>query len=217
MRLNPAAFNRHIEHMGQQVTWRKAFACPCRNPNSGAADPRCPHCAGKGQLWNPPKDGVIGVTGSRTQREWAQFGTYESGDSVVSIPESSPLYEMGQFDRVTLLNAAEQFSLPLVRGAPTDRLIGRVEKISRVFWLDAQKHIVEGGIPQVQANGTLAWDAGAPPAGTQYTISGSRYPEFFCFGAFPSNRNEHQGARLPKRVVLRRFDLWGRSSPSGSP
>lgn len=211
MQLNPAAFNRHLNHMGQAVAWRKAFACPCKNPHSGASDPKCPQCAGKGQMWDPATDGVVGVTGSKVQKEWAQFGNYESGDSVVTIGEDSPLYNMGQFDRVTMMNATEQFSITLIHGAPTERLIGKIELISRVFWLDAQKELTQGGIPTVADNGTLTWSSGEPPAGTQYGISGSRFQEFFCFGMFPSNRNEHQGARLPKRVVLRKFDLWGRA------
>lgn len=212
MFLNPARFNSHLLHMGQNVAWRKAYACPCRNPNSGASDPKCPQCAGKGQLWDASIDSVVGVTGSKVQKEWAQFGNYESGDTVVSIGSDSPLYEMGQFDRVTLLNAPEQFSITLVRGAPTERLIGKIESISRVFWLDAQKALVQGGIPQVDDNGRLTWETGEPPAGTQFGISGVKLQEFFCFGPYPSNRNEHQGARLPKRVVLRKFDLWGRAS-----
>lgn len=211
MQLSPAAFNRHLEHMGQKVTWRKAFACPCKNPNSDAADPRCPHCSGKGYMWDPAKDSVVGVASSKVQREWAQFGLYQSGDSVVSIPENSPLYDMGQNDRVAMLNATEQFSLTLVRAAPTERLIGKIEVITRVFWLNAQKEIVLGDIPTVAETGRLTWASGAPPAGTQYTISGSKFSEFYCWGPYPSNRNEHQGARLPKRVVLRKFDLWGRS------
>lgn len=216
MQLNPQAFNAHLEHMGQKVQWRKAFTCPCKNVNSGASDPKCPHCAGKGHMWDPAKPGVVGVTGQKTQNEWAQFGNYESGDTVVSIPESSALYEMGQFDRVTLLNATEQFSTTLFHGAQTERLIGRIERISRVFWLDDQKNLVQGGIPTVAANGTLSWASGAPPQGKQYGISGTRLLEYFCFGMFPSNRNMHQGARLPKRVVLRKFDLWGRA-PSSNP
>lgn len=215
MHLNPAAFNRHIAHMGQRVVWRRAAACPCRNPNSGASDPRCPHCAGKGHMWTLGTNGVVGITGTKTQREWAQFGTYESGDSVVTIPGDSPLYDMGQFDRVVLLNATEQFSIPLTHGAQTERLIGRIEKVSRVFWLDDKKQIVVGGIPVVEDNGDLSWPENPPPEGRQFTISGSRFLEYYCFGAFPSSRNAHQGARLPRLVVLRRFDLLGRSSPSG--
>lgn len=214
MQLNPAAFNRHVRHMGQDVTWRKAFACPCKNPDSGAADKKCPHCAGKGYLWDAAEPGVVGVTGSKVQREWAQFGMYEAGDSVVTIGSDSPLYGMGQADRVTMLNATEQFSLTLVHGAPDERLIGKIEKIGRVFWLDADKNMVQGGIPAVADNGTLNWDSGEPPAGKQYGVSGSKYIEYFCWGQYPSNRNEHQGAQLPKRVVLRKFDLWGRSTTS---
>lgn len=211
MQLNPAAFNRHLNHMGQDVTWRRASACPCKNPNSGASDPKCPHCGGKGQMWDAALPGVVGVTGSKVQKEWAQFGNYESGDSVVTIGSDSPLYQMGQFDRVTMMNAVEHFSITLVHGAPTERLIGKIESISRVFWLNAQKELTQGGIPNVADNGTLSWPAGEPPAGTQYGISGTKFQEFFCFGMYPSNRNEHQGAQLPKRVVLRKFDLWGRS------
>lgn len=214
MRLNPAAFNRHIKHMGQSVEWRKAFACPCKNPSSGAADKKCRHCGGKGWLWDPSAPGVVGVTGSKVQREWAQFGNYEAGDSVVTIAENSPLYEMGQADRVTMLNATEQFSITLIHGAPDERLIGKIEAITRVFWLDADQNLVAGGIPVVADNGALSWSGGEPPAGKQYGVSGRRYQEFFCWGQFPSNRNEHQGARLPKRVVLRKFDLWGRSTPN---
>lgn len=216
MRLSPAAFNAHLRHMGQDVTWRKAFVCPCKNPNSGASNPRCPHCFGKGRMWDLAAPGVVGVTGSKVQREWAQFGNYESGDTVVTIAEDSVLYDMGQFDRVTLLNATEQFAITLVRGAPDDRLIGKIDNISRVFWLDDDKNLVQGGIPEVDDNGRLTWDTLEPPAGRQYGISGSRFLEMFCFGMFPSNRNEHQGARLPKRVVLRKFDLMGRP-PSSSP
>jgi hypothetical protein len=211
MQLNPSAFNRHLAHMGQDVAWRKAFSCPCKNPDSGASDKKCPHCAGKGYLWDPALDSVVGVAGAKVQREWAQFGMYEAGDSVVTIGSDSPLYAMGQADRVTMLNATEQFSLTLIRGAPTDRLIGKIESIGRVFWLDDDKALVQGGIPDVADNGTLSWVDGEPPAGRQYGISGSRYQEFFCFNMFPSNRNEHQGAQLPKKVVLRKFDLWGRS------
>jgi hypothetical protein len=211
MRLNPAAFNRHLAHMGQDVLWRRAYACPCKNSSSGASDPRCQHCGGKGHLWDTPHGGVVGITGTKVQREWAQFGTYESGDSVVSIGSDSPLYAMGQADRVTLMNATEQFSLRLVHGAPVERLIGKIVAVNRVFWLNAQKAIVEGGLPQVQSNGSLVWAEGEPPLGTQYTISGTRHLEYFCWGQFPSNRNMHQGAALPRLVVLRRFDLWGRS------
>jgi hypothetical protein len=118
---------------------------------------------------------------------------------------------MGQNDRVVMLNATEHFSQTLIHVHPTERLTGTVESIIRVFWLDAQKKLIQGGIPTVADNGRLTWDSLEPPAGTQYGVSGVKFSEFYCWGNYPSNRNEHQGARLPKRVVLRKFDLWGRN------
>jgi hypothetical protein len=214
MRLNPAAFNGHLAFIGQRYSWRKAFHCPCVDPYSGAATPGCPQCGGKGRLWDPPVQGVAGVASQKVQQAWAQFGMWQDGDTVLSIPENTPLYEMGQFDRVTMLNATEDFSLVLVRGAPVEKLFFNVNSIFRVFWLDANKNVVQGAIPTVAADGSLSWTSGAPPLGVQYSVSGKRYSEYFCFGQFPGMRGEHQGARLPKRVVLRSFDLFGRDMTS---
>lgn len=211
MHLNPSAFNGWLGgNIGQSFKWRKAYRCPCVNPHSGAATPNCPQCAGKAWLWVLPVNGSAGIAGEKIQLRWAQMGMWQDGDSVVAIHESSPLYEMGQFDRVTMLNNSVYFSLPLVHGGPNEKLFDPIEKITRVFWLDAQKNIVEGGIPTVNVDGTLTWASGAPPAGVTYSITGTKFSEFFCWGAYPSDRNEHFGARLPKRVVLRRFDLFGR-------
>ncbi|SAK98702.1 hypothetical protein AWB80_07573 [Caballeronia pedi] len=210
MRLNPARFNAHLNHIGQQFKWRKAFRCPCINRHSGAAAPNCPQCFGKGWIWAAALDAVAGMAGQQVRQQWAQFGMWQDGDAVVTIGSDSPMYEMGQFDRVTMLNSTDYFSLSFTRGAPNERILDPVEKVTRVFWLDADKQIVEGGIPKVPANGVPVWSIGAPPAGTSYSITGTRFSEYFCYGPFPSDRGEHSGARLPKRVVLRRFDLFGR-------
>lgn len=209
MRLQPEAFNKFLSGIGQRYTWRKSYACPCVNPNSGAAKKNCPQCSGRGRIWDAGIDGVAGMAGAKTQREWAQLGVWESGDVVVTIPESTALYDMGQFDRMTAVDSTEQFSLPLVRG-DNDRLHFKVESVGRVFWIDGSGAIVAGGIPSVSDAGVLTWASDEPPVGQQYSISGTKFLEYYCFGMFPTNRNEHQGARLPKRVVLRRWDLFGR-------
>jgi len=152
--------------------------------------------------------GSAGVAGQKTQLEWAQFGLYQGGDVVLTIPESSPLYEMGQFDRLVMLNSTDNFSLPLVRGQ-NDRIHGHIKKIDRVFWIDGDA-IVEGPLPDLAENGTLSWSVGGPPAGRQYSVDGTRCSEYFIWGPFPSDRMMHHGARLPRRVVARQFDLFGR-------
>lgn len=137
------------------------------------------------------------------------MGLYVAGDAVLSVPENSPLYGIGQFDRVVMLNSTDPFSTIKVRGKD-DQLTVTVETIARVFWLDQNSVVVEGPLPAVSADGVLSWVINGPPAGTQYTVEGTAFSEYFCFGPFSSDRNEHHGARLPKKSVLRKFDLFGR-------
>lgn len=212
MRFSPQRFNRHLKNMGQDITWRPSFACSCFNLSSGAADPKCKLCSGKGRIWEVPNATVCGVAKQETQAEWAESGLWEAGDLVVTIPGNSPMWDAGQFDRVTMLNATDKFSQPLQRGAPTERLLFVPQRIERVFWRHpTTQALVEGGIPDVADNGILSWPAGGePPPGMTYSLSGWKYAEYFVFGDFPSSRNMHQGAKLPKRVVLRRWDLFGR-------
>lgn len=213
MRLNPAAFDRHLANIGQRVLWRQSFACACVNPASGAPDPKHALCMGKGRLWARPVETVTGVARQETLAEWAQFGLWESGDMVLSIPQNSPLWDAGQFDRVTLLNSSDVFSQPLTRGAPNERLIFHVASVTRCFWLHpVTREVVEGRVPVIDADGRPSWPGGVgePPPGTVYSLTGTKYDEYYVFSMFPSDRNQHQGVRLPKRVVVRRFDMFSR-------
>lgn len=214
MRLNPAAFDRHLNHIGQQVQWRRSYACACVNPTSGAPDPKHRLCNGKGRLWDSAIDTVVGVARQETLAEWQASGLYESGDMVLSIPQSSPLYDAGQFDRILLKNGTDVFSQPMVRGGPTERLLFTVKSFSRCFWLDPITRLpIEGALPVVDEDGNLSWPGlGEPPPGATYSLTGEKYSEYFIFGSFPSDRNEHQGARLPKRLIARKWDLLSRST-----
>lgn len=233
MRLSPDAFNTFLAGIGQQYSWRKSFACPCTNPNSGASRPDCPNCHGKGRFWAAGQPGVTGVASAKVQKNWAQSGRYETGDSVLVVPSDTPLYHAGQFDRVLLLNASDEFSITMVRG-DNDVFPFPIASIKRVFWLDAESQIVDGVIPTVDADGTMSWltninraFAGLdgsllfstsplpgepidPPEGVQYSVTGVKLLEYFIFDTMPSNRGEHSGAALPKNIVARRFDTFGR-------
>lgn len=214
MRFNPAAFDRHLANIGQEVLWRRSFACACVDRRSGNPDPKHALCQGKGRLWNPPVKTVTGIASQKVEAEWAQSGLWESGDMVLSIPQSSPLWDAGQFDRVTMLNSTDVFSQPLVRGDVTERLLFQPVSIIRCFWLSPADRnvVVEGRAPVVDANGNLSWPGGVgePPPGTSYSLTGEKNSEYYVFGAFPSDRNQHQGMRLPKKVVARKWDLFGR-------
>ena len=124
MRLNPARFNRHLNNIGQQIAWRRSYACACADPASGNPDPKHQLCRGKGRIWDAPVQSVCGVTRQVVTPEMVAAGIFDSGDLTLTVPESSPLWEAaGRYDRVTLLNSTDVFSQPLRRGAPTERLL----------------------------------------------------------------------------------------------
>lgn len=211
MRFNSAAFDKFLTDIGQRVEWRRSYACPCVSQTSGQPDPKHALCSGKGRLWDAAISTVVGMANQKTQAQWAAMGQYEIGDMVLSVPQISPMWDAGQFDRILLVNSTNAFSMPLVRGSMSERLLFQVSSINRCFWLDpVLRTVVEGGIPSVDSNGNLAWTSDAPPNGYTYSLSGEKYDEYFIFGAFPSDRNEHKGMRLPKRTVARQWDLFGR-------
>lgn len=215
MHLNPAAFNAWLSgNIGQNMAWRRGNPCPCFNPTSGAALPGHPLCAGKGWIWDPPISPVkAGVNAQKAQRDWAQFGQWEAGDVILTIPGDSGMYgQVGRFDRIELLNAKDVFKIMLIRGT-NDRIILPVVNFTRVFWLNPGNinATIDGGLPAIDANGNLTWpNNDGPPNATKYTITGMRYIDYFVWVNLPSNRNEHFGAALPQKSWLRRFDLFGR-------
>lgn len=214
MRFNAAAFDRHLTNMGQDVLWRRSYACACVDKRSGNPDPKHALCQGKGRLWNAPIKTVTGIASQKVEAEWAQSGLWESGDMVLTIPQNSPLWDAGQFDRVTMLNSTDVFSQPLVRSDVTERLMFQPVRLDRCFWLNPanREQIVEGSVPVVDANGVPSWPGGAgePPPGVSYSLTGTKFSEYYLLSQLPSNRNQHQGMRLPKKVVARKWDLFGR-------
>lgn len=210
MRLSPTRFNRHARKLGQDIAWRRAHDCPCRTPYTGGARTDCAQCHGVGFLWDAAVPAYAGVAGMRTLRQWAQFGLFETGDTVLSLPSDTPAYAMGENDRVTMVQSSIPFSLTMTRGQD-DYVRFDLVAIDRTFWLDDAQAIVESPAPQVGAGGALVWPAGSvPDVGRQFTISGRKRPEYFCFQDFPQDRAHQGGDLLPRRVVLRRFDLFGR-------
>jgi len=215
MLLNPADFNQFLtgtSGVGQTIDWRRAELCACARPDSGAANPHCIICDGRGRFWpHPPIRTRAGISSQETTREWATFGQFEAGDALVIIPENSSMYEAGHFDRLTMLNATDRFALSLLRGE-RDRIHIHTQTITNVFWIDPVTGLnVHGTIPTIDAAGNLSWPAGGgPPHGRVYTVTGTRFNEYFVWHALTSDHAHHFGARLPRTLIARRFDLFGR-------
>lgn len=214
MQLNPGAFNTFLRGIGQVVSWRPSVACPCLNEHSGAAEQNCPLCRGKGHIWSSGIEGVVGVTRQAVEPEWKDFGNYEAGDMTATVGSDSPLYDMGRFDRVELRNSTDRFSRVLQRGVNDAALDVPVVKITRVVWRSLDRtRLIEGALPTwnpVTRALTFPATGVVPDPGQQYTLVGEKFDEYYVYQMLPSDRNEHQGAPLPKRVQMRKFDLFGR-------
>lgn len=208
MRLSPGSFNRTLNQMGQSFSWRRSYACPCISKTSGQAKPNCPNCSGKGRLWGGAIEGSAGIVSRSRMRDFASFGIWDQDDIMLSIPSDSPLYDMGQFDRISALNRSEPFSLNLVRGM-NDVIKFPILSVDRAFYLE-NDIIRELIIPTVNENGSISWGAHPPPAGVTFSLTGRRAPEYFVYKELPTDRPLHFGQKLPRRVALRRFDLFGR-------
>jgi hypothetical protein len=216
MQFNAARFNRFLNNIGQSFLWRRAYACPCINPRSKQPAPGCPQCGGRGHLHVEPVKARAGVAGGSVQRKWAQLGRYETGDLVLAVPGDSPMWGMGEFDRVTSLNATDAFSTRLTRGAQGERLFSQPASLERLFWLDDAGGIVEGALP-VMVGGVPSWPAGdGPPPGKTYSLTGTKALEYFVFTDMPHSRNQHHGMKLPQSVVLRKWDLLGRGATTSA-
>ena len=209
MRLSPASFNRLLNHLGQSFSWRKGYACPCVDMHSGAASLSCTQCLGKGRIWGSANAGSAGIVSREKMRNYAAFGVWDSDDIMLSIPSDSPLYAMGQYDRVAALDRSEPFSLNIIKGF-NDVLNFHVLSLDRAIWFSGGD-IIEGAIPFVSENGIISWPNGVVPgSGVTFSLTGRRMPEYFCYLEIPTDRPMHHGEPLPRRVVLRRFELFDR-------
>jgi hypothetical protein len=210
MRLNPARFNRFLAKIGQDLAWQPSSACPCVQPFSGSPDPNCPHCDGKGRLWGTSVPCSAGIVSRDIMRQAAPMAILDAGDVMLVIPSDQPIYAIGEYDRVVMTDRSEPFSLNLIAGANALRF--NPVSIDRITWLDEEGDLVDGTLPRSWANGVLTWPplaAKTPPAGVTVAITGRRHPEYFCWLTLTLDRPHHSGAPLPRRVVLRRFDLFG--------
>jgi hypothetical protein len=206
--LAPGAFDRALNGaLGQKLGWRKAFSCPCVSANSGAAAPACSICAGKGTYWQAEIVGTCGLSNQSQGKSFAQFGEWQPGDALLTIPETAPFYLAGQYDRFRALGSIERFSTALTPGL-NDKLLGTIVAIDSVQWV-VNNALVQGAIPTVNADGSLTFATGAPPANTSYVVNGTKSVEFFAYLALPASRNVGVSG-LPRKLPIRRFDLFGR-------
>ena len=207
--INQFEFNALLFEVAQEFWWRKATQCPCIDEYSGQPEPDCKYCSGKGYIWGDPMCAHAGVISQAQARKITPIGLMEVGDIMVSIPSDSAMYEIGSYDRAQMRNRTEPFTMTVIAGA-NDVLRFTPTRIDSVHWIDAaSKEFKTGTIPEING-GRLVWSGTVPPTGQRYTLTGRRYPEYYCYQEQPLDRPHQFGEPLPRRVVLKRFDVLGR-------
>lgn len=209
MRLSPAKFNKFLDGIGQSFLWRPSQACPCVSPTSGQPKATCPVCHGKGRIWADPVACTAGIVGREQAKKYADFGAWDDGEIMLSIPSDSALYACGLYDRIATADRTEPFSINFVADVNDLPLRFFVTEITSVSWIGENGLLVTGGLPIVQ-NGTIDWNGNTPPAGQTYSLTGRRMPEYYIYLDIPADRPYHHGQRLPRRVGCKQFDLFGR-------
>ena len=209
-RLSPGLFNRQLAVMGQQMLWRRAALCPCRDPDSGGARQDCPLCTGRGWSWGHGVPSRAGVVGAMAQRRQADFGQWEDGDVALSVPGDTPMWNAGEKDRFAFLQGEMPFQAALLHDGLA-RLDFTPVRIDRCFWLrDGENAYRDASLPSRDpVTGRLSWPTGTtqPDAGVRFTVSGTKRPEFFLFAHIPVSRAHFDGLPLPKLFHCKRLDL----------
>lgn len=203
--LDPERFNRLIGDLGVNAVWRRGYACPCVDVNTGAPSACCPHCRGIGRVWVGGVQAVVGKASSKSLKDWMAFGRYDDGDAVFTIGSDSPAYAAGPYDRLQMVDMSEPFSLNLTRGV-NDFVNFPIISIERVLGIEGGV-MREYGFPDVNQTGDLEWPTGGPPNMATYSLTGRRFVEYFVSKEQPLDRPFHQGRALPRKVVVKRFDL----------
>lgn len=210
MKLSAGNFNKFLNAVGQEFAWRRAYACPCVNPMTGGANTNCLYCHGKGKTWDETAtNGMAGVVSRNNLKKFSDFGMFDPSDVMLSIPSDSVLWDIGQYDRVSALNRSEPFSINLVYGV-NEVIRYPLVSIERVSWINNDGALVLGDIPTISPAGEIIWGSSPPPEQTTYSITGRWIPEYFVYIDLPYDRPEHAGEPLPRRVIIRKFDLFGR-------
>lgn len=213
MFLSPPRFNRQLAEMGQAMLWQRAHLCPCREAHSGSARPDCPVCAGRGTFWTEPVPSRAGVVGARARRQFDAFGQWQDGDVLISIPADTPLWGAGENDRVVFADGHQTFQAHMTNDGSA-RLREPVIRLDRCYWLGPNGlGVVECSLPRLdRTTGALDWAdlTTAPDPGGQFVVIGAKRPEFFFWREVPISRSHFNGLPLPKRAVLKKFDLFGR-------
>lgn len=246
LKLHVEKFEQMIARRGRKVRWREAVICSCWNLTSGQPAYQCPACHGLGYIYENPIEDVVllmSVTHSKGYEEMA--GMFEIGDAIMTVPKKvyitvpnpmnksgvesivyshiSPIFEVGQFDIITMLDDEYKTSEILQKGIPmygreADTLLNEdvieVRKIRRTDGYDGKVYdYIKGQDFEVEGNHIKWVDGGLQPSeGENYSVLYTHRPSFTVLTQLPDQRFQDD-QEFPKKVALRQR-TWGYNKPN---
>ncbi len=232
-----APFDQLINAYGLQMTWQKSHACPCSSGGgtqsrllmTGAPDPQCQTCGGRGVYWDAPQ-GPFTVMLTFMHRAFSKdepgaamdnkYGLVQEGEPTLTIPSSvtAPYQQASLYDAWVNINAETYYETNLTVGGnetvPYQQSLS-IAASGAVKVYDPATHQVVAVSGYTVSGGTVTLPGQYPP-GTGYVVGFTAAPVYVAFkssGAYPHIR-PFQQIPLPRRFSLRALDLWLRARGS---
>lgn len=229
--LRAESFEDLINRRGRVVRWEEAMLCSCQSVQSGQANYNCKACHGTGRIYEAPIEGKAVVSDISASKQYANnIGVFQVGDALMSVPyrfpktnklgyntgefDLNPMYDIGDFDRVTLLDDFYKTSEVLVRGTAlyarqADTLLHAVDiTVKKIIKADEDTGAIIEFIPEHDFevdNNKIVWSEDSEDKlaiGESYTVVYKHRPTFVVFSNLPSPRYQ-DGQFFPRKVVLR--------------
>ena len=228
-KLNVRKFEELVDRRGRVIKWEEASICSCWNLDSGQPAYECNACNGGGYVYEDPINAVALIMNIAFNKQFNDMaGIFEVGDAVASIPKHvptmdslgkyiagkstvNPMYEIGMYDKVTILDDEHKTSEILVRGeqshtkAPDTLLNSDITKIKaiRTFNMSTGESTAYEEDTDFTLNGNeIVWVGASPAEGTQYSVLYMHRPTFTVLTALPKPRHQ-DGQDFPRYAVLR--------------
>lgn len=104
---DPVKFNGKIQEKGLRISWEKMIVCPCRKSISDQAVVECVNCKGTGYHFFGKTEMRALISGAQMSRNLQSWTEELQGSIYVSV---DPIYNVGYFDKITVLDATSIFS-----------------------------------------------------------------------------------------------------------
>jgi hypothetical protein len=224
-----AHFEDLIFRRGRWVLWERAQQCTCWNTSSGQPLATCKACGGNGYLYDPPiQSHFILVMSMDLNKQFTDIGEFQTGDCIATVPyrtkaidpvtgiisyPENPLYEIGEWDKITLLDSEFKSTDTLIKGQslygkkPDTLYHSHIVRVLRVLQAnpDTGEVTVYNQETDFALDGnTITWLQGgkAPTDGSQYSVMYLHRPVYIVYTQLPQVRDQ-DGQHFPKKVALR--------------